>query len=341
MPEQATSKASPMQLIRLTDGLIVHQALYAATALSLADLLDGNARRTSDLAAQLAVNEDALYRLMRFLASQGVFQETSPRTFANTELSCFLRSGVPGSIRSYLVFRGSELFFAPFGEIIHTIQTGQPGREKLFGANVFDYLKTHPELARAFDDGMTSLSQVVAPEIAKSYHFAAWGSLMDVGGGNGVLLASILRVHASLHGVLADLPQVIERARERCYLAGDLEARSRLQPCDFFKEVPAGCRAYLMMHVIHDWDNEGAHTILTNCRRAVPEDGVLLLIEYIVPEGDSVSAAKTADIAMMLLTGGKERTLEEYRELLAGAGFRVHGVLPVAGDFNIIEALPV
>ncbi|MBV9082629.1 MAG: hypothetical protein JOZ62_08140, partial [Acidobacteriaceae bacterium] len=209
MPEHSTSTTSPMQLIRMGDGLIVHQALYAAAALSVADLLEGNARSTSDLAAQLAVNEDALYRLMRFLASHGVFEETSPRTFANTELSRFLRSGVPGSIRSFLVFRGSELCYAPFGEIIHSIQTGQPAREKLHGANIFDYLKTHPELARAFDDGMTSLSQFVAPEIARAYDFAAWGSLMDVGGGNGVLLASILGVHLSLQGVLADLPHVI------------------------------------------------------------------------------------------------------------------------------------
>lgn len=341
MSEQVTSTASPMQLIRLTDGLIIHQALYAAAALSLADLLDGNARSSSDLASQLAVNEDALYRLMRFLASQGVFKETIPSTFANTELSCFLRSGVPGSVRAFLMFRGSELFYTPFGEIIHSVQTGQPAREKLFGANVFDYLKAHAELARAFDDGMTSLSQLIAPEIAKAYDFAAWASLMDVGGGNGVLLASILCAYSGLHGVLADLPHVIERARERLFLAGDLQARSRLQFCDFFQDVPAGCRAYLMKQVIHDWDDERAHRILTNCRRAVPKDGVLLLVEYIVPEGNSSSVAKTADITMMLLTGGKERTLAEYRALLEGASFRVNRVLPVAGDFNIIESLPV
>ena len=330
-----------MQLIRLTDGLIVHQALYAAAALSLPDLLDGNARSTPDLEAQLAVNEDALYRLMRFLASHGVFHETSPRTFANTQLSCFLRSGAPGSVRSLLVFRGSELFYAPFGEIIHSIRTGQPAREKLFGANVFDYLKTHAELASEFDDAMTALSQLVAPEIATGYDFANWVSLMDVGGGNGVLLANILRVHSGLHGVLADLPHVIERAREQRFFVGDLQSRSRLQSCDFFQEVPAGCRAYMMMRVIHDWGDEMAHRILTNCRRAVPENGVLLLVEYIVPEGNSASVAKTADIAMMLLTGGRERTLEEYRELLSGASFRLNRVFPVAGDFNIIESLPV
>lgn len=341
MPEQVTSTASPMRLIRLTDGLIIHQALYAAAALSLADLLDDNARSTSDLAAQLAVNEGALYRLMRFLASQGVFKETIPHTFANTELSCFLRSGVPGSVRSFLVFRGSELFYAPFGEIIHSIQTGQPAREKLFGANVFDYLKTHAELARAFDDGMTSLSQLIAPEVAQAYDFAAWGKVMDLGGGNGVLLASILRVYSKTHGVLADLPHVIERARERPFLVGDLQARSGLQACDFFQEVPASCRAYVMKHVIHDWDDERAHRILTNCRRAVPADGVLLLVEYIVPEGNSSSVAKTADIAMMLLTGGKERTLMDYRELLARASFHINRVLPVAGDFSIIESMPV
>jgi len=325
----------------MTDGLVLHQALYAAAVLSLADLLGGNAGRISDLATALAVDEHALYRLMRFLASKGVFQEVSPRTFANTELSCFLRSDVPGSVRSLLIFRGSELFFAPFGQIIYSIQTGRPAREKLYGANVFDYLKTHPSVARAFDDGMTSLSEIIAPEIAKAYDFAAWDSLMDVGGGNGVLLTSILRAYPTLHGVLADLPHVIERARERGFLSGDLQLRSCLQDCDFFKEVPAGCRAYLMKHVIHDWDDERARGILTNCRRAVPKNGVLFLVEYIVPGGNLSSVANTADVAMMVLTGGKERTLDEYRELLAGAGFGVNSVLPVAGDFNIIESLPV
>ena len=341
MPEQITSPAGPLQLLRMTNGLLVHQALYAAAALRLADLLGGNDRRISDIATQIAVDEHALYRLMRFLASNGVFQETSPRTFANTELSRFLRSDVPGSVRSFMVFRGSELFFAPFGEIIHSIQTGQPAREKMYGANVFDYLKTHPELAGAFDDGMTSLSQIVAPEIAKAYDFAAWDSLMDVGGGNGVLLASILRAHSTIRGVLADLPHVVERASERGFLGGDLQLRSYVQGCDFFKEVPAGCRAYLMKQVIHDWDDERARRILTNCRRAIPKDGVLLLIEYIVPEGNSWSVAKAADVAMMVLTGGRERTVDEYRELLASTGFGVNRVLPVTGDFNIIESLPV
>lgn len=341
MPEQSTPPTSPLQLLRMTDGLVLHQALYAAAVLSLADLLSGNAGRVSDLATALAVDEHALYRLMRFLASKGVFQETSPRTFANTELSSFLRSDVPGSVRSFMIFRGSELFFAPFGQIIYSIQTGRPAREKLYGANVFDYLKTHPEVARAFDDGMTSLSEIIAPEIAKAYNFAAWDSLMDVGGGNGVLLTSILRAHPTLHGVLADLPHVIERARERGFLSGDLQLRSCLQGCDFFKEVPAGCRAYVLKHVIHDWDDERARRILANCRRAVPKNGVLLLVEYIVSEANSPSVANTIDVAMMVLTGGKERTLDEYGELLASAGFGVNSVLPVAGDFNIIESLPI
>lgn len=339
VPEQVTSAANPMQLLRMMDGIIVHQALYAAAELGIADLVDGKGQSTPELAAKLMVNEDALYRLLRFLASQGVFQETSPRVFIHTELSGFLRSGTPGSLRSFLIFRGSELYLAPFGEIVHTIRTGQAAREKLFGTNIFDHLKTHPELARTFDDAMTSLAGFDAPGIADAYDFGVWGSLMDVGGGNGGLLASILRAHPSLRGVLADLPHVIERARGGGLLAGDLEKRSSLQACDFFQEVPSGCRAYLARQIIHDWDDERARRVLMNCRRAVPHDGVLLIAERMVAEGNLPSQGKIADIVMMVMTGGKERTIEEYRELLAGTGFRLNRVIPAAGDWNIIESV--
>ncbi len=341
MTRQATSAANPAQLLRMTDGLIIHQALCAAAKLGLADLLDGAPRTTAVLADQLAVNEPALYRIMRLLASQAVFEETIPRTFTNTDLSYFLRSGVPGSVRSFLVFRGSEFYFAPFGEILYSIETGRPAREKLYGMDAFEHLKKHPEMARIFDDAMTSLSGLMGPAVASAYDFGAWGSLMDVGGGNGILLAAILRAHPALHGVLADLPHVLERARHCGFLSGDLEARSELQSSDFFREVPSGCRAYLMKSVIHDWDDERARNILVNCRRAVPRDGVLLLVELALAEGNLPSLGKFTDIAMMVLTGGKERTIQEYRELLASAGFRLNQVFPVPGGFSIIESLPI
>jgi hypothetical protein len=337
----ATPTAIPLQLLGMTNGLVIHQSLYAAAKLGVADLLKDGAQTSSDLARKLNVNESALYRILHLLASQNVFEETSPRTFVNTGLSQFLCTGVPGSVRSILIFRGSEFFFGPFAEILYSIETGLPARAKLFGMEAFEYLKTHNETARLFDDAMTGMSALVGPVVAGAYDFGKWGSLMDVGGGNGILLAAILTAHPGLRGMLADLPHTIERATDRGFLGGELASRSAMQPCDFFDEVPPGCRAYLMKHVIHDWDDERAHNILANCRRAVPKDGAVLLVEFALPEGNAPSAGKFADVVMMLMTGGKERTVEEYRHLLGQAGFSLNQVISTVSGLNIIEALPI
>jgi hypothetical protein len=340
MSPQTSSTATPLQLLGMTNGLVIHQALYAAAKIGVADLLKDGAQHSSDLARKLNVNESALYRILRLLASESVFEETSPRTFANTGLSHFLRTGVPGSVRSILIFKGSEFLFGPFAEILYSIETGLPARAKLFGMEAFEYLKTDSETARLFDDAMTGMSALVGPVVAAAYDFGKWGSLMDVGGGNGILLAAILQAHPELHGVLADLPHTIERAKGRGFLGGELSSRSAMQPCDFFDGVPPGCRAYLMKHVIHDWDDERAHNILANCRRVVPKNGALLLVEWALPEGNAPSAGKFADVVMMLMTGGKERTVEEYRHLLGEAGFSLNQVISTASGLNIIEALP-
>jgi hypothetical protein len=338
---QTTPTANPAQLVRIGHGIIVHQALHVAAKLGVADLLDGEPRTSAELAHQLEVDEQALYRIMRLLASQGIFEETVPRTFTNTDLSHFLRSGVPGSVRPFLVFAGSPFYYAPFGEILYSVQTGKPAREKLYGMNVFEYLEQHSEMARMFDDAMTNMSQLAAPAVADAYDFSAWGSVMDVGGGNGLLLSAILMRHRGVRGVLADLPHVVERARAHGFLGGELQTRSELQGCDMFRGIPSGCRAYVMKSVIHDWDDVRAHQILVNCRRSVPDDGALLLVELALADRNVPSLGKVTDIAMMVLTGGMERTVEGYRALLAGAGFRLNKVFPVPGDFSVIESLPV
>jgi O-methyltransferase domain/Dimerisation domain len=340
MTPEATSATALVQLLRVRDGLIVHQALYAAAKLGVADLLKDGPRTTTELAGQLQVNESALHRVLRALASCGIFEETSPRIFANNASSSYLRTGVPGSVRSMVIFWGTETYYRPFGEILYSIQTGQAARPKVLGMDGWEYLQQNPEMARIFDDAMTDLSALVGPVIASAYDFGNWDSIMDVGGGNGILLAAILKAHRRLRGVLADLPHVLERAQERAFLGGELEARSAMQPCDFLREVPSGCRAYVMKHVIHDWDDEHAHIILGNCRRAVPRDGALVLVEWALPEGNLPSAGKLLDVVMLLMTGGKERTVEEYDELLARAGFRLNQVVPTSTDLSIIEALP-
>jgi SAM-dependent methyltransferase len=275
------------------------------------------------------------------LASQGIFEESDGRCFRNNEVSGFLRTGVPGSVRSLFIFWGSDFHYPSFGQIMHSVKTGESSRTFLSGTDGFEHLRRDPEQARIFDDAMTNTSELVGPAIAAAYDFGAWGSLMDVGGGNGILLSKILRAHPGLRGVLADQKHVLERARERGYLSGDLEGRASMEACNFFESVPSGCRAYVMKSVIHDWDDDQARVILANCRRAISPDGVLLLVEWDLSGANVPSNGKFIDIVMLILTGGRERTPDEYRELLASAGFRLTRVVPTAAQFAVIEAFPV
>ena len=333
--------ATPVQLLDMADGLMMHQALYAVAKLGVADLLKDGPRTTADIARELDVNEAALYRLLRALASREIFEEIGPRTFANNGLSQFLCTGLPGSVRALTIFRGSEFFFAAFGEILYSVRTGESARTKINGQNGFETLRGDPEAAEVFDDAMTNLSQLVAPGIASAYDFGQWGSVTDVGGGNGALLAEILRVHTSLRGVLADQPHVLERACRRGFLSGDLAERSAMESCDLFGEIPSGCRAYLMKSVLVDWNDEQARNILLNCRKVVPEDGALLVVDFSAGEDDLSLQGALVDIAMLVLTGGRVRTVREYRDLLASGGFRLNQVIPVPGGVSLLEALPI
>ena len=332
--------APPKELLQIADAFIVNRCLGAVAKLGVADLLAQGSKSTADLATELKVNESALRRVLRAVASVGVFEETGSRVFGNNRLSHFLRSDVRGSMRARFVFGWSEFFFAPFQEILYSVKTGQPASIKVHGMDDFEYLRQHPDQARIFDDAMTSMSAAIGPAVAAAYDFGRWGSLMDVGGGNGILLASILKAHPKLRGVLADLPHVLERARERGLLGGELEGRATIQPCDFFHEIPSGCRAYVMKSVIHDWDDEKAQKILSNCRRVVPNDGALLLVEWGLEEGNQPSPGKLVDIAMLVLTGGRERTTDQHRDLLGAAGFRLNRAIPTATGMMVIEALP-
>lgn len=330
----------PRELLQFADAFIITPCLCAAAKLGVADILADGPMSTAELAAKIHVNESALYRVLRALASQGIFEETERGIFRNNPLSHYLRGNVPGSMRGRFAYYGSEFMYAPFGEILYSMETGKPASEKVHGMGDFEYLQRHPDQGRIFDDAMTTMSAVIGPAVAAAYDFGRWGSVMDVGGGNGILLASILKAHPKLHGVLADLPHVLERARERGYLAGELQSRVKMLECDFFREVPSGCRAIVMKSVIHDWEDEKARHILANCRRAVPADGALLLVEWGLEDGDRPALGKLVDVAMLVMTGGKERTTDEYRDLLASAGFRLNHATPTPAGMMVIEALP-
>lgn len=340
MATQATGSANPMQLLQMTEGLVLHQSLHVAAKLGVADLLKDGKRSAAEMARDLKVNEDAFYRVLRYLAGRGVFVEGPEGEFANTALSQFMRSDVPGSMRPMLIFRGTHYFFDSFTEFLYSVETGKPGREKLLGGNGFEYLAQNPEEARIFDDAMTAGSAVAAPAIASGYDFGQWGSVMDVGGGNGILLAAILRQYPQLRGTLADREHVLERAKQRGFLGGDSATRATFTPCDFFQGISPGSRAYVMKNVIHDWDDEASIEILRNTRKAVPADGALLLVELTVGETNQASFGKSVDMIMLAVTGGKERTVQEYASLLGAGGFRLNKTFPVSDTLMVIEALP-
>jgi hypothetical protein len=339
MEPHAIPPTKAIDLLRLTDGLVVHQTLCAAAKLGIADLLAEGERDSADLASTLRVDEDALYRTLRFLAGQGVFREIGPRIFVNSPLSEFMRTEVPCSVRPVLIFRGQRYYSSPFTEFLYSVETGAPARGKTFGKAAFDYLRSNPEEGRVFDDAMTAISALWAPAIAAAYDFERWGSVTDVGGGSGLLLAEILRAHRGLRGVLADEAPVLERARQRGLLSGELADRVRFEPSNFFEAVPSGSRAYLIKNILHDWNDDDARRILLNCRRAMPDDGVLLLVEYSVGAANAPSLGKMLDIVMLTVTGGKERTADQHRELLASADFRLSRTIPVGDEIVILEAL--
>lgn len=340
MVSPTQTATAPMQLLQFANGVVVQQGVHAAAVLGVADLLKDGPLTAVELAKRVEVNEEALYRILRLLAGHGIFEETAPRTFGNSELSHYLRADVPGSLRAVFIFRGSSYFYSPFREILYSARTGLSARDKVHGMDGWEFLRRNPEEARIFDEAMTAMSGFMGPAVAAAYDFDAWGSLMDVGGGNGILLATTLRTHPNLRGVLADQSHVIERARGFGFLGGELASRASYEECNFFESIPGGCRAYLMKSVIHDWDDEQARAILKNCRKAVPPDGVLLLVEYCLGEEAKPSFADSVDVVMLVLTGGKERTEGEFRELLTDSGFQLNRVLPTPAGISIIEAMP-
>ena len=333
------SEASPQeQVARLASGYWHTQAIYVAAKLGIADALAAGPKSADALAAETGTHPRALYRLLRALASLGIFAEDDGCRFTLTPMAECLRSGVPGSVRSLCVMRGDWQYEA-WGQLLHTVRTGEPGFEKVFGQPLFDHLTAHPEKGAIFDDAMTGVHGRETAAMLDAYDFSGFGVLADIGCGNGEVLTSVLNRYPETRGVFFDLPAVIERTRANVEAAG-LSARCEVVAGDFFATVPAGADAYLLRHIIHDWDDEESVTILRNCRRASAGRGKLLLVEGVVPPGNGPSLSKFFDLAMMVLPGGMERTEAEYRDLLARGGFALRRIVPTATWVSVIEADP-
>ena len=332
------TETSPLQqLDQMITGYWTSQAIYAAAKFGIADLLNDGPRSIDDLAQASSTNADALYRLLRALASIGIFSESNPKEFSLTPLAEPLRSGVDGSKRALALMSGDEQFQA-WGEIVYSIETGNTAFDKVFGKPIFDFLSETPEKARIFDAAMTGIHGRETGDVLDAYDFSDIEVLADIGGGNGTNTTSILKQYPTMKGVLFDLPHVVERAKEQVEAAG-VSDRCQLIGGNFFESVPEGADAYLMRHIIHDWDDEKSLSILRNCYSAMPADAKLLVVESVIPPGNERFAGKFLDLVMLLIPGGKERTEAEYRALFDEAGFQLSRIVPTNTELSIVEGV--
>ncbi|MBI1918500.1 MAG: methyltransferase [Planctomycetes bacterium] len=325
------------QMSRMLTGYWVSQALYAAAKLKLADLMKEGPRTIDELAGVTDTHAPSLHRLLRALASVGIFAEDDRHRFGLTPLAECLRSDVVGSQWAMAVMNGEEHYSA-WGELLYSVQTGKPAFEKLYGAGVFDFLSRDPEKARIFDAAMTGVHGRETAAMLDVYDFSGIGVLADIGGGNGSLLSVVLKRYPNLRGLLFDLPGVAERARVNLTAAG-LAGRCEVVGGDFFTSVAGGADAYLLRHILHDWDDERAVRILKNVYQAMGAGGRLLVVESVIPPGNGPSFGKLLDLTMLVIPGGKERTEQEYRELFNVAGFRLMRIVPTGAEVCVIEGV--
>jgi O-methyltransferase domain/Dimerisation domain len=318
-------------MLNLISGFWVVRSIYLAAELGIADWFDGQPKTIAQLAAATNTEPRSLYRLLRALASVGIFTEVSDQCFALTPLAATLQSNSPNSMRSVAMAQMGYVSSLGWSHGVHSLKTGEKTFDAVTGMAVWDYLAQHPEEAQTFSQSRNSIGIESALAVAASYDFSEMNTIVDVGGGHGSLLSTIVRSHPHLNGILFDLPDIIAIA----------DVDETIQPVtgNFFESVPTGGDAYLMRWILHDWDDEQSSLILKNCHQAMPDHAKLLLIESIILPGNEPSPAKFGDMIMLLLTGGQERSEEEYRSVLRSNGFELTRLIPTPSMLSIIEAV--
>ena len=335
----STTEAPEVTLLRMLRGYWVSQAIVAAAQLGVADLLADGPASCADLAERTGVPARSLQRLLRALASVGVFAEVADGTYGLTALASCLRKDLPGSLWASGLVTG-ELLYPAWGELLHSLRTGEPSFERVFGSGFFAYLGAHPDAGARFQQMMAQSKVAINAAVPAAYDFSGCKTIVDVGGGNGSLLASVLVANPSARGILFELPHVVDQARRQLTDAGVAE-RCELVGGDFFVSVPAG-DTYLMRSILHDHDDEQSARILQACRAAMPPDGRLLVIEQVIAGEDEPGAwmPEFMDLQMLILLGGQERTTAEFRALFAAGGFQLQRVIPTDSPTSILEARP-
>lgn len=339
---QAAPKPEPSELImQLSLGYMASMCVQVAAKLGIADLLAKGPKNVKELASSTGSHEDRLYRVLRLLASLGVFVETTSRTFALTPPAETLRSDVSNSLRPMALWLTDSFHFRTFAEMMHTVKTGEITCDHVHGKPIFEYLPDDPAESAAFNSAMTCMSEFVTPAVLEAYDFAGINTLMDVAGGHGALLRAILNKHPEMRGILIDLDHVIEGAKE-LKENQTLAHRCEFLSADFFAEVPTSADAIIMKHIIHDWEDDKAVRILKNCRKALEgkRNTKVLLVESVLPPGNEPHFGKFLDLEMFVYPGGRERTEEEFRRLFAAAGWRLTRVVPTKAPLWLVEGVP-
>jgi hypothetical protein len=328
MTEQFAAMASSARLMRLLwPGALAVQALNAAAKLGVPELLTNGPKSVAELAEITGAHQNSLHRLLSALSSLGVFATDASGKFRHSPASEALCDSHPQSVRRRLMLLTSDLVWLPSSQLEWTVRTGEPAFNRLFGKSFYEYLAEQRELSAIFDSGVESPSASIAA-LLKAYDFSPFDEVVDVGGGDGSLLAAIMAAHKQVRGVLFDLPGVASDASVT--ISSELADRLSVVGGNFFDAVPPGADAYLLSHVIHNWSDEAAITILKNCRLAMRTGGRVLIVESVLNSAHD-SARLFMDVVMMILTGGRERTEEELRQLLHGAGLTLVGSTRIAG----------
>jgi ubiquinone/menaquinone biosynthesis C-methylase UbiE len=326
------------QLTRMVAAAALSRAICTIGELGVADHIEkGAAQPVRKLAQLTGAHERSLYRMLRFTASYGVFRETAHRSFEHTPLSAALMSDADGSFRP-----AAQMFhriFAGWDGLDHAVRTGEPSFSHVYGQPLFDYIGSNPELAPIFDAGMTAFHGHETNAMLDAYDFSDTKVLADIGGGNGSLLGAVLLKYPQMRGILFDLGHVVGRARVAMQAQG-LQERCSVVEGNFFESIPEGADTYLMRHIIHDWTDEQSVQILRNCRRVIPPQGRVLLVEFAIPPSNEASVGKDADMLMLAFPGGMERTDEEYRALFEQSGFQMSKTTPTSSAVSVVEGRP-
>lgn len=339
-PDARARAAMPpdAQLLQLILGKFVSRAIAVAAELRVADVLKEAPLQLEELAARTGANPDGLYRLLRALAAVGVFELRANQCVANNELSTLLRADVPGSHRANALWFSDVSGWTAWGRLDHSVRTGKPAFDEVFGSDLFAWLDGHPLSSRVFQEAMTGLSAATGSALAAAYDFSTVRELVDVGGGHGTLLSLLIDHFPNLRGILFDRPEVIQSGAE-VLKAGRHAADIEPVAGNFFESVPAGADAYLLKYIIHDWDDEHCIRLLANCRRAMATGGRVLIVELVLVDRPESSLTKLIDLEMLVMTpGGRERTEQEFSSLLARAGLQFARLIPTQSPVSVIEA---